>query len=1232
MIYLKYLQKYSRLFMFLSVILPVVCGVLAYQFLPKEGNPEITVPVSVIVTPFPGASPEEVEKLVTTKIEEELDRLDDVKEIRSSSSENISIVVIEFDIESDIDRRIQDVKEAVSNAESELPEEAEDSVVEKVDFSDIPLMIVSVAGDHHPLKLKRITEDIAEELEKIPEVQDTIISGGLTREIQILVHPDKLDQYHLTILEVYGAVLGSDVNLPAGNITVSQRKFLVRILTEVEQVEEFRRIPVATWEGRVVYLDEVADIRDGFEEDRSFSRVDGKPAVSIAVTKRPGANILETSGKVRHRLEELERDLAAGIRTKVTADQAKFVRQDFDLMTNSAVSGLILVIVVLYFAMGFRNALLTSLAIPLSLATSFFVMYLMGLSNNSMVRFSLVLCIGILVDNAIVVVENVYYHSQLGKDRVQAVVDGVSEIALPVISATLTTVSAFVPMLLMTGVVGAWMAFMPKTVCVALMSSLFVALVASPLILMRVLKGRSAGAGPDKHAPERDLARLKRIYVPVLIWALNHRKIVVLTCAVLFLASVGLLGAKIIEVEMFPDADFDYIYIEIETPPGTDIDVTNLVVLEMESVIRRLVPEAVRVVSTVGSRGQSAYEVSVQTGNNSNYAEVTIELQDGKEYKRPKHRVIQQRLRPYMAAMSGAEVKFRPIEWGPPRVAPVVVKIFGEELPTLMGITNQIVETLKTIKGAVEITDDFSDAPPELQVTVDRAKAAAKEVSLRDLSLTVRAAISGLETKKFRDEVDTSKEYDVNIRFDENARQDLELLDRLRVRAANGSLVYLSSLTDASPSKGVNVIRHSNLNRVVRVTAQNMDRSAVEITNELRERLKGLKLPTGYTIDYAGDIEDTEESFASLKLAYVVAFLLILTILVAQFNSFFQPFAIMVALPLSVVGAMVGLLVTGNSFSIMSFIGLVGLSGIVVNDAIVLVDCINRFRKQGMEIYDAVVNAGKQRLRPIISTTITTIGGLIPLTLTDELWEGLGVVIIFGIAFATVLTLIVVPVGYMILERFAGRMIAAVSKPCSESLPLHPAYYVSGSRHLKKELSVFAAVQCVIFLAGVAYWAVPLVEAQLSQTIQAPTVFKWGLEAMVSYVLFFLKLGGLAALLLTPTWILLLRLYYLRSMDCHFILPDSNGITIARSTDTLYFPWSEIQRCSFLDRIQRVKIRAGMRLVTFGPVVREDGNRIEPSLTAWMRKPRAKRAKRKEDFQNLKKEILGYMENASAEA
>ncbi|MBI4773436.1 MAG: efflux RND transporter permease subunit [Deltaproteobacteria bacterium] len=1230
MIYLKYLQTYSRLFLFLSVILPVVCGVLAYQFLPKEGNPEITVPVSVVVTPFPGASPEEVEKLVTTKIEEELDKLDDVKEIRSSSSENISIVVIEFDVDSDIDRRIQDVKEAVFNAESEIPEEAEDSVVEKIDFSDIPLMIVSVTGDQHPLKLKRITEDIADELEKIPEVQDTIISGGLTREVQILVHPERLDEYHLTILDVYSAVLGSDVNLPAGNITVSQRKYLVRILTEVERVEQFRRVPVATWEGRVVFLDEVADIQDGYEEDRSFSRVDGRPAVSIAITKRPGANILETSSKVRHRLEQLEQDLAAGIKTFVTADQAKYVKQDFDLMTNNAVSGFILVIMVLYFAMGFRNALLTSLAIPLSLATSFFVMYLMGLSNNSMVRFSLVLCIGILVDNAIVVVENVYYHSQLGKDRVQAVVDGVSEIAMPVISSTLTTVAAFVPMLLMTGVVGAWMAFMPKTVSVALLSSLFVALVANPLILMRVLKGRSKGASKERHTPEKDLARTKRVYQPVLIWALNHRKTVVLACALLFFASLGLLGAKVIEVEMFPDADFDYIYIEIETPPGTDIEVTNLAVLEMESVIRRLAPEAVRVVSTVGSRGQSAYEVSVQTGNNSNYAEVTIELKDGKEYKRAKHRDIQRRLRPYMAALPGAEVKFRPLEWGPPRVAPVVVKIFGEELPTLIGITNQVVGTLETIRGAVEITDDFSDAPPELLVSVDRTKAAAKEVSLRDLSLTVRAAISGLETKKFRDEVDASKEYDVNVRFHESARQDLELLDRLRVRAANGSLVYLSSLTQASPSKGVNVIRHSNLNRVVRVTAQNMDRSAVEITNELRERLNELKLPTGYTIDYAGDIEETQESFASLKLAYIVAFLLIMTILVAQFNSFFQPIAIMISLPLSVVGAVVGLLVTGNNFSIMSFIGLVGLSGIVVNDAIVLVDCINRFRKQDMDIYEAVVEAGKQRLRPILSTTITTMGGLVTLTVTDELWEGLGVVIIFGIGFATLLTLVVVPVGYMILERFAADMSAAMSKPCPKSRPLHPVYYLSGSRHLKKELWIVAAVQCVVLLAGAAFWALPLVEAQLGQIIQAPTVFKWVLEALVSYVVFFLKLGGVAVLLLTPTWILLLRLYYLRSQDCQFIWPDSSGITIAGSADTLYFPWTEIRACRFRDRLEKVKIRAGRRLITFGPVVSEEGDRIEPSLAAWIRKPRAKRSKRKQDFQNLKKEILERMEYPTA--
>ena len=964
--FFRFVIRYARIFMLLVIILPVVAGVVAYQNMPKEGSPEVVVPVALIITSYVGASPIEVESLVTNRLEDYLSNLSDMKEMRSYSAAGVSIIVTEFDIEADMEQMLQKIRDKVSDARKELPDDIEEPEIEEINFSDIPILITSLVGDMDPVRLKRLAEDVADELKLLPEVLDTDVSGGLSREIFIYVDPDRLNQYGVTILDVVAALRKSDVSIPAGEVTISKRKFVVRTFAEVKQVGDYAFIPIIEQGTRVVFLSDVADIVDGHDENISYARVQGQSSVTLSVKKRSGANILETSRKVRDKLAELEQTFPNGVYAVVTADQAKYIKEGFEIMNNSAVTGLIIVIIVLYFAMGLRNSIITSFSIPLSLLMSFIFLNMFGITNNDMVRFSLVLCIGLLVDNAIIVVESAYHHHQLGKDRITAIVDGVSEVALPVISATLTTISAFLPMLLMTGVTGKFMGFMPKTVSIALASSLIVALIANPLILSRFMH-RSVKDGTIV-GPEEDLKQLKRHYERLVIWALNHRFVIVMIVTISMISVGALFYFKIVKIEMFPDADFDYIYITVETPPGSDVGVTDEAAREVEKIITDHVPEAVRVVSTVGFKAPSAYELSIGSGE-SNFAEITIELMEGKEFKRAGHKEIQKRIRPLLDAIPGAMVRFRPLEWGPPVGSPITVKIFGHDLSVLNQISNDIKSMLADIPGAVEIKDDFQNAMPELRVLVDRPRAASLGVPLIDVSRTLRGATAGLDIKDFRDELDVSKKYDLTVRFSPHVRTGVEMMDKIMVRSINGSLVPLSNFVTIAQGQGVNSIRHIDRRRVVRITGQNQDRSAVEITRDLQEQVSRYQMPAGYSVSFAGDIQETEESFGSLKLAYLVSFILILTLLVAQFNSFFQPFAIIFALPLSILGAMVGLLVTGNNFSIMSFIGLVGLAGIVVNDSIVLVDRINRLRRSGRDMYEAVVAAGRHRLRPIISTT-----------------------------------------------------------------------------------------------------------------------------------------------------------------------------------------------------------------------------------------------------------------------
>jgi multidrug efflux pump len=1221
--FFRFILDHRRIFTILVVVLPIMAGSFAYQVMPKEGNPEISAPHAIIITSYTGASPLEIESLVTHPIEEALSDLKNMEATRSSSAEGVSVVVVDFETDADLDISLQKVREKMTDVRQELPDEAEDPVVKEISLTDIPVMLVSVVGDLDPVKLKRLAEDTADEIELLPEILSTDVTGGRSREIQIYLDPERLDQSGLTILEVFNAVKQSDINIPGGMINVSDRRFILRTLSEIKKVADYAEVPVVKQGDRVVYLGDIATIKDGYTEDLTYSRVDGRSSVTISVKKRSGANSLETSAKVRQKLKEIEKNFPAGTQIVITADQAKYIKQGFDLMKNSAVGGLIIVIFVLYFAMGLRNAIITSLSIPLSLLITFMLLNAFGITNNDMVRVSLILCIGMLVDVAIIVVENVYHHYQLGKDRVTAVLDGASEIAMPVISATLTTMAAFLPMLLMTGTTGEYMGLMPKTVSTALFSSLIVALVASPLVLSFFIKrhvkeGRIVG-------PEEDLKRLKIIYVRWIARAMNHRFLLVLMTIMSLAIAGGLYFFKIIKVEMFPDVDFDYIYITVEAPPGTDVNNTNSVVHRIEDIIAQDIPEAVKVVSTVGYKGESAYELTFVSGIQSNFAEVTVELSDGKEVARASHKEIQRRIQPKLDAIPGARIRFRPLSWGPPILAPIVVNIKGPDLGTLAKITAGVKDVMTRIPGVIDIKDDISDAPPELRVQIDREAAASLGVPLDTVAMILRGATAGFDVRDFRDELDVSKKYDLKVRYSPEVRTSPRMLDKIKVRSASGALVSLSNIADFSQGPGVNEIRHVDRHRVVLVTAQNSGRSAVEISRELKEKLSNFELPVGYTFDFEGYYKETEESFASLRLAYLVAFILIFSLLVAQFNSYLQPFAIMTALPLSIVGAMVGLLITGNDFTIMSFIGLVGLTGIVVNDSIVLVDCINRMRKEGMDVFHAIIAGGQQRLRPIISTTVTTIGGIFTLTIIDELWEGLGVVIIFGIGFATLLTLVVVPVMYSLFEGFAAYMLAAFRGTGLEDVPGEKGFYFSRRRFARFKLSFILLIQICILLPG-SYYLYPKFVTQIESAVfQAPTLLKVGIEIMVFYLGLGVQAAGILFLLLIPTWIGLAYLMGLRSTEERYVEVAPEGLTVVIPVEKIQIPYAEIKKVSFSRLLNRITIKVGTRKIRVRRLIQTQKSPGRISLKTWLTTKAPSGADIRKSMQDLQNSIEYYV-------
>jgi len=528
------------------------------------------------------------------------------------------------------------------------------------------------------------------------------------------------------------------------------------------------------------------------------------------------------------------------------------------------------------------------------------------------------------------------------------------------------------------------------------------------------------------------------------------------------------------------------------------------------------------------------------------------------------------------------------------------------------------------IRGIEDIQDDFSDAAPELRVAVDRAKAAAMGIPLEAVAVTLRGATAGLDIRDFRDELDVSKKYDLKVRFSPESRTSPRMLDTIKVRSNTGELVPLTTIARSSQGKGLNSIRHSDRRRIVRVSANNRARSAVEITRELIEKLNRIELPAGYKFDFSGEYEETAESFESLGLAYIIAAILIFTLLVSQFDSLAQPFAILMTLPLSIVGAMAGLYLTGNNFSIMSFIGLVGLSGIVVNDAIVLVDCINRMRQTGLNMFEAIIAGGQQRLRPIISTTVSTIGGILTLTITDELWEGLGVVIIFGISFATVLTLVVVPVMYSIFEGMRYYMVSAFRGPRWLEVPRGSSYFFSRRRYAWVAVVCVIVIQVLVLAFGAAV-AVPVFMQSITQTVfQAPSLLKLAIEIAVYGMEIILKAIGVLALLLLPSWVGLIYLMAKRSREGYYVDITPGGVSIGSPVDRFFLRKEEISRIKLsplFPKMPSISIYSGRRRIVIRKLLPSDGVPEKKPLTAWLSAKAPTREEIREGMLSLKNSL-----------
>jgi len=1006
-------------------IIIVLLGCYSYISLPREAFPDIPIPHILISTVYEDVSPEDMETSVTMKIEKELNGIRGVKEIRSSSAEGLSMIDVEFtpDVPSDV--ALQRVRDHVDRAKGELPVDAKEPVIKEINLAEFPIMLVGISGDVSAVQLKEIADTLQDALEAVPGVLKVDVLGALEPEIRLEFNPDRLALYNLTIPEILALIPSENVNISAGGLETQGTKFNVRIPAELVTAEDVDHLLLTVRNGKPIYLADVAEVRAAFKDRSTYSRLNGTANVTLSIQKRVGANVVQVSDYIKAVIEQAQEQVPGAVGFDVTFDMSKYIRNTVADLENNIMAALILVTGVLMLFLGWRSSTIVATIIPLSMLITFFLVQMLGYTLNMIVLYSLVLVLGMLVDNAIVIVENIYRHLQLGYGRIEAAVLGAREVAWPVATSTLTTVGAFLPLMFWLGIMGDFMKYLPITLSIGLLASLFVALVFSPTVC-------SIWAGRSPKPRQRDHWFI-RVYRRFQQAGLQNPGLT-LFLSMCLLVGLGIVYAKIGRgVEFFPQGDPERAVIDVRAPQGTNIRETDRITRLIEERIQPYKPWIERIVTNVGSSG-GGLDIMASAGG-PHLANISLIFYDFAERERPSMEIIAG-IRQAIADIPGAEIKIEREREGPPTGAPVTVRIIGKDFKTLEQLSKQARRLIADVPNLVNLRSDLEATRPELAFTVNRRVAMLLGVNTSIVGNFLKMAIFGSKVGTYRQYND---EYDITVRLPLADRVSVDNLARLQIPNAAGHAVPLSSLGSFKYRGGFGTINRVSQKRVVTLTADAEGRLSTDVLADVQKRLGSIQLPAGYEIRYAGEKEEQDKAQAFLSKAFAIALLLVTLVLVIQFNSLIVPLIIMTTVVLSLIGALMGLLMCDLPFGIiMTGIGVISLAGVVVNNAIVLLAYTRQLQQRGLDLVSAAAEAGATRLRPVMLTAITTIIGLIPMAIgisydfhtmtwatkseSTQWWRNMAVVVIFGLGFATILTLIVVPSLYVMLSRLRVRL------------------------------------------------------------------------------------------------------------------------------------------------------------------------------------------------------------------
>lgn len=1002
----------------------VVLGLFSLSKLSIDMWPEIDKNQAIVIVTYPGASAEDVENNVSKTLESALSTVSDLKKLKSTSKENTAVITVEFNWGTDLDAAVNDMRDKIEMVKSYLPDGCSNPIIMKISTDMMPVVMYSATAEESSQALYKVLEDgVANPLNRINGVGSVSISGAPQREISVNIDPQKLEAYNLTIEQIGGAIAKENVNTPGGSIDIGSETYSLRIEGEMKESDLLNNVIVSNYGGKTVYLKDVAIVRDSVQEKAQESYVNGRKGATIVVQKQTGANSVEVVEKIREQLPQIQKNLPKDIQFEEVMNTTDNIENSIASLVETVLLAFLFVAIVVIFFLGqWRATIIIMITIPISLIASFIYLLITGNTINIISLSALSIAIGMVVDDAIVVLENISTHIERGARPREAAIYGTNEVGVAVIASTLTIFAVFLPFTMMGGMAGIMFSQLGWMVCIVMAISLICALTLIPMLSAQMLKkDRKSSKTFDKlYAPiQKFLDKLDTFYANSLTWVVKHKTVTIIIGVLVFIGSIMLSFG--IGSEFIPQSDNSQISGNFQLPVGANVERSKVIAKKFESTIKKKYPEISTLSYTVGipSEDDDNSWAQMQTSG-SNYVSFRIKLSDLKERKRDIFEIsegIRQELSTYPELY-----KYNVVAGGSNRItsgSTVDVEILGYDFDVTEKLAKEIKEKMSNTKGFRDVTISREDYKPQYQIEFDREKLALNGLNVATASSFIRNRMNGMTASLFRED---GEEYKIKVRYDKEHRQSIEDIENIMIYNTSGKAIRLNEVAKVVEKFSPPSIERQDRERIVKVSATLYGETLDVATKNLQSQIDKMAIPSNIGVQIGGTLEEQQESFADMGLLAVLIIMFVYFVMAAQFESLRYPFIIMFSIPFALTGVLIALFITGGTINMMSAIGSIMLIGIVVKNGIVLVDYINLNRERGMSITTAVINGGKSRLRPVIMTTATSVLGMIPMAIGfgegAELWQPMGVVIVGGLTVSTLITLILVPTLYCV---FASR-------------------------------------------------------------------------------------------------------------------------------------------------------------------------------------------------------------------